>query len=353
MSKKFAPSQVARETTVVALLAFFAGAIVAGAVGASIILTQTTSAAAYKPLRQSDLNPESSFEFTDPLIGLSAADAGTSPQYQDLANKVSSYIADQKSKGLTSASVTFRDIRGQARFDINPSEIYTPASLYKVPLMMAYYRLAQEDPSILSETLVYTGGQDLDAGENVRSPVQLAAGQSYSVESLIEHMIRYSDNNADQLLLQHLIAINKESVLTQIFSDLNVNFGSLTANTDLITPQSYLLFMRVLYNATYLDREYSEKALALLTTTDFAEGIAADIPNNIQIAHKFGDANIASNGNVAGYELHDCGIVYLPDHPYMLCVMTKGKDIVALKSVIATISQYIYQDLETRYPSQK
>ena len=354
MSKKISNKQGLSETGVIGLLGFILGVFVAGVGAAAVWYAHPSQVSALKPIRESDLNPNGPFKFTDPLIGLSAADASqTSSQYGDLANKIDNYLQAQKSKGLISASVNFRDINAQARIVINPNEIYTPGSLYKVPLMMAYYKLAEEDPAILSQELYYTGEQNLDVGENVKSPVQLTPGKSYSIEALIEHMIRYSDNNADQLLLKNLLATGKRAALTDIFNDLNITFGSLSTNTDLLTSQKYTLFLRVLYNATYLDRTYSEKALALMSQSDFTQGIAASVPNSVQISHKFGDANIVSSGSLVGVELHDCGIVYVPGHPYILCVMSKGTNLSELEAVLSTVSALIYKDMETRYPLQK
>ena len=349
MAKKISTRQGLSEAGVVGLVGFVFGLFIAGAIAGIFFYTHT--ATTFKPIRQSDLNPNEPFKFTDPLIGLSAVDTTqTSPQYSDLGNKINKYLEAQKSSGLMSAAVSFRDINAQARIVINPDEIYTPASLYKVPLMIAYYKLAEEDAGILSQELYYPEGKDLDRNQNIKSPVQLVPGQSYTIEVLIERMIRYSDNNADQLLLKNLLATNKESALRQVFSDLNINFGSLSASTDLLTAQAYTLFLRVLYNATYLDRAHSEKALALMSQTDFTQGIAASVPNNVQVSHKFGDANMVSRGSLVGVELHDCGVVYVPGHPYILCVMTKGTSLAKLESVISAVSGFIYQDIETRYP---
>ncbi len=43
-------------------------------------------------------------------------------------------------------------------------------------------------------------------------------------------------------------------------------------------------------------------------------------------------------------ELHDCGIVYPDGDAYLLCVMTKGRDIEKLKMAIAHVSEMVYAD---------
>jgi beta-lactamase class A len=163
-------------------------------------------------------------------------------------------------------------------------------------------------------------------------------------------MIKYSDNNAEQLLADHLSTIGQLEVLSTLFADFGIKKDTMLDDT---TVGSYSLFLRVLYNATYLDRDYSEQLLSLLTQGDFTKGIEAGVPNGILVAQKFGDARIPNEqGEQVGAELQNCGIVYYPSHPYILCIMTKGSNIPVLEATIAGISQIVYQDIEQRYSSQ-
>ena len=328
------------------IVGFIAGAICAGFV--VYLFDRHESDQNLRAVRQSDIASSSAYEFTDPLISVSLGGVNPAPEYTQLYKQVSSYIAGQQNVGLAAASVSFRDINNSDGFNVNPSTLYDPASLTKIPLAMAYYSLAEQQPSVLSQSVNYSGTPDLDANEQVESPVQLVPG-NYTVEQLIEHLIRYSDNNAEQLLADQLAAIGQLPVLSTLFADLGVK--SSPDNPDYATAQSYSLFLRVLYNATYLDRDYSEKLLQLLSQSDFSKGIEAGVPNGILIAQKFGDARIPNaQGQQVGAELQDCGIIYYPDHPYVLCVMTKGANISVLESTISNISQIVYQDIEQRYP---
>jgi beta-lactamase class A len=326
---------------------FIAGALVASL--AALIFYTQTDPPTVKALRESDISSSSGYTYTDPLIGLTSNSGNTPQDYVPLQQQIQSYINTQNIAGLNSTSVKFSDILQSEGFTINPDELYDPASLTKVPLAMAYYDIAEQDPSILSDQIEYTGTPNLDANEQIRSAVQLMPGQSYSVETLIEHMIRYSDNNAEQLLADHLSATGNLKALNALFGDLGVKVNP--DNTDYMTVQSYSLFLRVLFNATYLDRDYSEKLLQLLTQSDFSQGIDSGVPNNISVAEKFGYARIPdAQGNIIGAELQNCGIIYHPHHPYLLCIMTKGSDIPELERVIENISQIVFQTIEARYP---
>jgi hypothetical protein len=83
----------------------------------------------------------------------------------------------------------------------------------------------------------------------------------------------------------------------------------------------------------------------LLTSTDFNEALVAGVPQEVQVAHKFGEAG---TGDVER-QLHDCGIVYFPSHPYLACIMTRGKDTGTLKQSIADISRFMYQKIDEQY----
>ena len=97
-----------------------------------------------------------------------------------------------------------------------------------------------------------------------------------------------------------------------------------------------------MFNASYLSRESSERGLAYLAHSDFQNGLVAGVPQGITVAHKFGE-RVSANG---AKQLHDCGIVYYPTRPYLLCVMTRGDDFSKLTEVIQSVSRIVYQSVD-------
>ena len=83
----------------------------------------------------------------------------------------------------------------------------------------------------------------------------------------------------------------------------------------------------------------SEKALDLTTDAQEDNLISAGIPYEIQVAHKFGVIEDKK-------QLHDCGIVYYPDNPYMLCIMTKDMEISDSRNLIQNISKDVYESID-------
>jgi beta-lactamase class A len=159
-------------------------------------------------------------------------------------------------------------------------------------------------------------------------------------------MIAYSDNNATRLLHQKI----DQETLMEVYRDLGIAIPETSGAVDFMTVNSYSYFFRILYNATYLTREYSEKAMEYLSEIDFPEGIAGGLPANTQTAKKFGERNIVfENSNQNYKELHDCGYVYYPGHPYLICIMTKGADFDKLAEVIKEISSRTYNWIDKQY----
>ncbi len=104
--------------------------------------------------------------------------------------------------------------------------------------------------------------------------------------------------------------------------------------------------MSVLYSGPYLTFRNSEFATSLLTECDFKDGMVKGVPPGTKVAHKFGEWN-----NQAGKELHEIAIVYCNDMPYLLTVMTKGKDIHKMCDVLARLSHVTYQEMSHREPN--
>ncbi|KND50698.1 MAG: Beta-lactamase [Parcubacteria bacterium C7867-001] len=305
-----------------------------------------------RALRESDIPTASTeYRFIDPLIATKGINY--SAKYGDMQHDIEAIIDERKKSNLITATVLFRDIYEQGGFVINPDEKYTPASLLKVPVMMAYFKIAETDPSILSHRLFYTGLRNTSDVQQIKSNVQLAIGKSYTIEELIERMIRYSDNNATDLLTHYLSDTDRLETYVNVFRDLGVDLKNLTDYSDNLTVSEYTIFLRALYNATYLNRTYSELALEILSETDFTEGIESGVPNGVLVAEKFGEVRMTDgNGNLLGKQINNCGIVYYPEHPYILCVMTKGAgdSIPFLEDSIASISRAVYKDMQRLYP---
>jgi len=290
------------------------------------------------------------FEFIDPLLACEVVDKKQIVEFGHLNDFLQRQIQTEiNEKNVTKGSIYFRGMTSGRWAGFQENEVYPGGSLVKIPFLMAYYKMAESDPKILNEMLPYTGDFDESVGQKIPPAKKIEVGKSYSISELIYRMIVYSGNNSTVLLMRRL----DRSYLNAVFEDLNVPKDQDANRQWLVTPKAFAYFFRILYNATYLNRTMSERALKLLSEVDFKDGLVAGVPAKVKVAHKFGEHTAQySDGTILSADLHDCGIIYHPTHPYFLCVMTEGKSQEALKGVIARISKRVYEFVDSpSYPA--
>jgi len=277
------------------------------------------------------LDPDVSCDPTQTQVGVS----------RDIRNAVDEQITAEKKAGhADTVSVYYQSLNSDQWFSLYNNLLYQPASLSKVPLMMWFYSLSENDPEILDRQLDYQDGtlgmaQHFDYGG-------VQPGNTYSVDQLIDSMIVKSDNNAAYALVSLLTPQDQ----LNLFADFDFR-KSKTATTSSVDEyrldvKSLATEYRMLYDASYLTPQDSEKALKLLSESKFKAGLEAGVPDGTVVAAKFGERQ-TSDGQE---QIHDCGVVYAPAHPYILCVMTHGKDPDVLAGVIASISKIVYTKVE-------
>ncbi len=227
--------------------------------------------------------------------------------------------------------------------NIYEKDKYYPSSLGKIPILIAYLQLSESDGSTMSKTLTYPfGSEDTNLRQDIKPEKNIQPGKAYTIEDLLEYMIRYSDNNA-AVLLANKINLNS---LKKVYADLEIPLEDTSvniSNLDYISPQQISTLFRVLYNATYLSRENSEKALKLMSETSFNEGIASGVPAETTVSHKMGVVGIGpALEKTNEHELHDCGIIYV-ERPYALCVMSRGTGKISqMEVLLKDISKAVY-----------
>ncbi len=287
------------------------------------------------------------YQFIKPLLLCNISEPKDVQQFRPIEDIIKNFIATLPNRQSDIISFYFRDLVTGQWTGTNESERYFPASLLKVPTAIAFYKLAETQPELLSKKIFFDGKLDANAREYFKPSQTLHIGESYTIEELLRRMIIYSDNNAVRLLHSNI----DPGFLQEVYSDLGIELPDVNESSDFITVKEYSLFFRLLFNATYLNREFSEKILTLLTGSDFSEGIRVGVPTNIPVAQKFGETQLIDpeTQNVNVRELHDCGIIYYPNHPYLLCIMTKGNSFENLTQDIKKISQLVYDWIDQQF----
>ena len=281
----------------------------------------------------------SGYTYTAPLLLCNSSN----PSYkrdEGLQSTLASYI-----RGVSDANVSAYVLELQTNnwAGVNENEGFTPASMLKVPTMISVLKYAEDHEGFLSKEVYYDGQVDRNANEEIKPAKYILPEHTYTIDELLTYAIVYSDNNAELLLDT---AIGTET-FTTIYNDLGIQLPTNDSpTTDFMSTRMYSYFLRVLFNATYLSPEMSEKALGLMAKAQYTKGIRAGVPSNVIVSQKFGEREVSdASSTVFSRELHDCGIVYIPNNPYLVCVMTKGDDSSTLASAIAGVSQTAYNYL--------
>lgn len=235
---------------------------------------------------------------------------------------------------VTDISYYFRDLNNGLWVGIDEDHKFAPASLMKLPLMISYLKQSEEDSSLLERSYMFTKEDDNYLKQNIVPVDVMTIGTTYTVGELMERMIRYSDNSALRMLLRY-----GDPFQYRVFDDLNMPLPGINDSEEFISVRDYSRFFRILYNASYLNEANSNSALEILSTTQFKDGVVAGVPDDVLVAHKFGERTV---GEVQ--QLHDCGIVYA-ETPYVLCIMTRGFDLDRLVQAIAELSEVTYQEV--------
>jgi len=284
---------------------------------------------------------DSSYLLTNPILDCENSFSGKDSiiPFDLLSEKVS----EVKNKySVEDISIYFRDLNNGPWVGINENEVFSPASLLKVPIMMELLYEAQYDQSLL-EKIVKVTPSDINTyyHQNITFENLLSVDKDYSLEEVAKSMIQKSDNTGTIVLLNNI----DNSHIGDIFRSIGVPYKD--TNTEVsVKIKEYAGFFRVLFNSSYLNREMSEKALKILSESEYRDGIAYGIPRNIIIAHKFGERETSDTVN--NTQLHDCGIIYYPNKPYILCIMTKDDSFKMQEKVIQDLSIFIYKKVDEK-----
>lgn len=234
---------------------------------------------------------------------------------------------------IRQASVYVREFERGEWLSVNDAERYHPASLMKIALMLSILQMTEANPGLLKENLAYEKPRSVEITPQFFNYPAIEAGKSYTVHELLYYMIANSDNNATWLLSGRVdFALTKK-----LFADLGLPEPATDDLKFTLTARECAVFFDVIYNAALFGPEYADYAARLLSNCAFREGFRKGFPENTRMWHKFGEWRHAGHD----YELHEAGVVYLRERPYLVAVMTRGTDTEKQAAAIQVLTRAI------------
>ncbi|MBI3586281.1 MAG: serine hydrolase [Ignavibacteriales bacterium] len=267
------------------------------------------------------------------------------PLKQKFINKLSSIIDGADAV----VGVAMKDLKTGEEISINADEIFPQASSIKIHILAELYRQAEQGKFHLSDVLslpekARVGGSGVlnELGQN---------SVSMSIRDYAVLMIVLSDNTATNALIDlvGMENVNKslralgatKTKLQRVMMDIK---AAAEGRENIGTPKEVMMVLEKLYTGEIISKAASDDMLSILRN-EKSGAIKAGLPPNVEVANK--------EGEVEGIRC-DVGIVYLPQAPYLICVMTKllAKDDDGPK-IITEISRVAYSYFERKANSNQ
>lgn len=187
------------------------------------------------------------------------------------------------------------------------------------------------------QSMLEMGADDIVGGSGTLQHAQ--PGTSYTLEELAWHMIAESDNVATNLLINLLgmDAINAEATALGLGS---TSLHHTMMDTVTVDPENnstssddVARVLAMIATGTLVNADTSALAQGMLEAQTIDCGLDAGTPDGVTVAHK--------TGTIEG-AIHDGGIVYAADQPYVLVVMTQGLEYGEATELIARVARAVY-----------
>ncbi|MFO1003099.1 MAG: serine hydrolase [Planctomycetaceae bacterium] len=226
-------------------------------------------------------------------------------------------------------AVCIRHLETGEQFVWRGDDVQPTASLIKMPVMVAAYRMVDGKELDLAEMI------DLEETDKVPGSgiltTHFSAGLQLSLRDAIRLMIRYSDNTATNLVVDEIGLPTTAATMEALgFPQTRLNSKVYRGETSIAPDRSKLYglgsttanetvnLLELLHKGTAASAESCKAMLDHLLACDDKTMLASQLPEGTRVAHKSGAVS-ESRCNA--------GIIYGPKGPFAICVLTtKNKD---------------------------
>jgi len=270
-------------------------------------------------------------------------------QTSSLEDAKKSVLARIEKSGVD-VGIAFRTLDGKDGWYSRADESFHAASTMKVPVLIELFHQVNEGKLELSDSLVVRNefrsivdGSPfkLDASDDSEADLYKTEGQTRTISQLAELMITVSSNLATNLLIEKLGVENIRATVHSLGADgMNVLRGVEDGKAfekgmnNTTTARGLAVLMTAIADGKAVDKESSQRMVAILERQKFNEAIPAGLPAGTRVAHKTGDITKVH---------HDAAIVYAK-RPFVLVILVRGiaEDKEAYK-LMAAITSDLYK----------
>ncbi|TNE82046.1 MAG: hypothetical protein EP332_01850 [Bacteroidetes bacterium] len=279
---------------------------------------------------------------------LSDSDSSLTHAWLEMLNQTLDSIVNhyEAQEDIQAIAVHYCDLNTNTRVSIHPEQKFIPASLLKVPTLVGLLKLVEANKANLSDLTDVPHVEDIHDYMNweENEVYQQWQNRPYSLAELADIMVRFSDNRATLAILYYIDG-KQPGFLEETEDQLQAKIPNSATNTEDIILVTHLSgIYNALYNHNFLNYEHSEMALKMLSNSQYKAGFKKAIPATVQLAHKHG-IRINQNAPANGFpiQLHETGIIYVAGRPFILSVMTKGRNIDKQRQVLQAFASDCYQ----------
>lgn len=277
----------------------------------------------------------------------------TEAQRTILISDIEALIQESKAEIV---EVAFHNLATGTDVSLRAEERITPASTIKlIVLVEAFHqggqgKLRMDDKIPLTYTFTSNAPGvppfTLTTNDDSETTLYNRAGESETARELCRLMIVRSSNLATNLLMDHLGRDAINAYMHEIGTDDLLLINHLqdhkafeTGKVNKVSARGLCTLLTRMAQKRLVSPEASEEMIDILRGQEFNQGLPANLPPGVTVAHK--------TGSIPDI-YHDAGIVYLPGNqsPYVIVVLTKGiHDMGKAQKLVAAISERIYTEV--------
>lgn len=207
------------------------------------------------------------------------------------------------------------------------------ASLIKVPVVMAHFKeLEAKSGEADRDRILTLMPEDIDDGFGTLW--KKGPGTKITMEEAVRLALEESDNTA----VLAIARVTEQKYFDEVYKGLDIDIRQIGEET-VINAKNYASILKALYFSAVLSKESSQIILEHMTKSEFSDKLPAGVPSEIPVSHKIG---VYRKSDI----FSDCGIVYIPKRPYILCMFSRSTEEEA-RSRMRGLSAIVYKYVST------